>query len=153
VAGSQEDATSGFALPNDMASCRSAQNTVLSDQELLDAIRSTDLRNQLHDLGVPVSAITANHQEAAFDAFRDREKDTRDKRLAVMRLLENNNLFPQTRPAQSSACVEEGAGAVMAGLHARSRLLVGKGSEGHGPDTHGFQRGIVCFVDSVVGVK
>ena len=79
---------------------------MLSNQELLDAIRSTDLRNQLHDLWVPVSAVTANHQKATFDTFRNREEDASDERLAVVRLLENDDLFPQTRAAQSSVCVE-----------------------------------------------
>ena len=42
---------------------------------------------------------------------------------------------------------------VMAGLYARSWLLVRKGSEGLGPDTHGFEKSIVCLIESVVGLK
>lgn len=62
-----------------MASCRCAQDAILSDQKLLNAIGSTDLSGQLNDLWVPVPAITANNQEAPLDAFGDREKDASDK--------------------------------------------------------------------------
>lgn len=97
---SEENTTSRLALPNDMTSCRSAQNTMLSHEKLLDAICSTDLRNQLYDLRIPVSPITANDQKAACDALGNREKDTRDEGFTVVRLLENDDLFPQTRTAR-----------------------------------------------------
>jgi hypothetical protein len=60
VTGSQENTTGSLALSNDMASCRSTQDTILSDQKLLDTVRGTNLGNQLDDFGVPVSPITAN---------------------------------------------------------------------------------------------
>lgn len=63
MASGQEDTTSSLPLPNDMAGSRCGQNAVLADQQLLDAIRSTDLGNQLDDLWVPVSAVTTNNEE------------------------------------------------------------------------------------------
>jgi len=54
-----------------MAGSRSAQNAILSDHQFLDPVRSTNLGDQLHDLGVPVSSISTNDQKAAIDAFGD----------------------------------------------------------------------------------
>lgn len=65
VAGSQEDTASSLPLADDMAGSGSGQNAVLADEQLLDTIGGTDLRDQLDDLGVPVPAITANNQEGA----------------------------------------------------------------------------------------
>jgi hypothetical protein len=45
-----------------MASRWCAENAFLADQQLLDAIGSANLRNQLRDLGVPVPTITTNYQ-------------------------------------------------------------------------------------------
>jgi hypothetical protein len=69
VAGSQKDTTSGLALPDDMASCWSTQDTMLADQKLLYAIGSSNLGYQLDNLRVPVSSITTNDQEASLDTF------------------------------------------------------------------------------------
>ena len=63
MAGCQEDATSGFPYPDNVTSGRRAHDAILTDQELLDAIGSTDLGNGLGDLRVPVPSITANHEE------------------------------------------------------------------------------------------
>jgi hypothetical protein len=60
VASSQKNSTSSLALSNDITSCRSAQDAMLPNQKLLNTICSTNLRNQLYNLGVPVSTITAN---------------------------------------------------------------------------------------------
>jgi hypothetical protein len=69
MASSQKDTTSGLALPDDMASCRSTQDSMLADQKFLYAICSSNLGNQLDNLGVPVSSITTNDQEASLDTF------------------------------------------------------------------------------------
>jgi hypothetical protein len=105
VAGSQKDTTSGLALPDDMASCWSTQDTMLADQKLLHAIGSSNLGNQLDNLRVPVSSVTTNDQEASLDTFWDRQKDARNEGLAVMGLLENDDLFPQTRAVKLLAVV------------------------------------------------
>lgn len=66
VAGGQEDASCGLALPDNMAGSRSRENAVLADQEFLDAISSTDLCNQLDHLGVPEATVTTNDKESAY---------------------------------------------------------------------------------------
>lgn len=73
MTGSKKDTTSSLALSNDMTSCRSTQDTILTDQELLDTVSCTNLRNQLYDFRVPVSTITTDNQEASFNAFRNRK--------------------------------------------------------------------------------
>lgn len=60
MASSEQDASCSLADADDMASRRSGKNSILADDELLDAIGSTDLSNQLNDLGVPVPAIATN---------------------------------------------------------------------------------------------
>jgi hypothetical protein len=67
VAGRQEDAASGLALPDNVASGGGRQDAVLADQELLDAIRRTNLGDQLDNLGVPVPPIAANDEEGIFE--------------------------------------------------------------------------------------
>jgi hypothetical protein len=44
---------------------------MLADQKLLDTVGSSNLGNQLNDLRVPVSSITANDQEASLNTFWD----------------------------------------------------------------------------------
>ena len=48
-----------------MACSRSGQDAILADEELLDAIGSTDLGDQLDDLGVPVTSIASDDEEGA----------------------------------------------------------------------------------------
>jgi hypothetical protein len=58
-----------------------AHDAVLTDQELLHAIGSTNLGNGLSDLGVPVTAITTNNEERALYALGDRLEDAGDECL------------------------------------------------------------------------
>lgn len=60
VAGCKEDATGGLAQANDMAGGGGRENAIVTDDELLDAVRSANLRDQLDDLRVPEAAITSN---------------------------------------------------------------------------------------------
>jgi hypothetical protein len=69
VTGCEQDATSRFPLANDMARSWGTQDAIMADQELLDAIGSTNFGDFLNDLRVVVSAITANDKERAFNAF------------------------------------------------------------------------------------
>lgn len=96
VTGSQKDTTGSFAFANNVTGGRCTQDPILTDQELLDAICSSNLGNQLHNFWVPVSSITTNDQEAALDTFWDREEDRGDERFTVVFLLEDDDLFPQT---------------------------------------------------------
>lgn len=65
VAGSQENTTGSFPLADDMAGGGCGQDTILADEELLDAICRTNFGNQLDDLGVPKTAIATNDEERA----------------------------------------------------------------------------------------
>lgn len=65
VTGSQENTTSSLSLADDMASSWCGQNTVLADEELLDAVSGTNLGDQLNDFGVPETTVTTNDEERA----------------------------------------------------------------------------------------
>jgi hypothetical protein len=71
VAGSQQDTAGSLPYPDNVAGCGCAENAVVADQQLLDAVRSTHLGDQLRDLGVPVAAITADDEERVLDALGD----------------------------------------------------------------------------------
>lgn len=71
VTSRQQDTTRRLSLPNHMASCRSAQNALLSYQQLLHAVRSSDLGDQLDDFGVIVSSIPADNKKRTLCAFGD----------------------------------------------------------------------------------
>lgn len=97
MTGGQQNTTSSLPLSNDVRSSRRAQDAIVSDNELLDPIRSSNLRNDLCDLWVPKSAITANNQCASLHAFRDREESCCYKRLGVVGLLKDLYLLSETR--------------------------------------------------------
>ena len=71
MTGRQQNATGSFPQPNDMAGRRSAEDAILSYQELLDTIRRTNLCDQLHNFWVIEASIPADDQEAALCAFWD----------------------------------------------------------------------------------
>lgn len=66
MAGSEEDTTGSLVDADDMAGGGGRQDTVLADEELLDTVGGTNLGNQLDDLGVPVTAVTANDEEGSW---------------------------------------------------------------------------------------
>lgn len=66
VTGSQENTTSSLPLADDMAGSRCGQDAVLADEQLLDAVRGTNLGDQLNDLGVVETTITTNDEERAY---------------------------------------------------------------------------------------
>lgn len=112
---SQQNASSRLALTDDMASRRGAEDAILADQQLLDTVRSSNLRDKLDDLWIPVATVTANDEESTLSAFGDGEEDTCDEGLAVVGLLEDGDPLPQAT---------------------RSRLLVLEGGELYGLDAH-----------------
>jgi hypothetical protein len=95
VTGSQQNTTGSSTLADDVTSSRCTQDTALTDQKLLHSIGSSNLRDQLHDLGVPVSSITTNDQETVFGSFWDGEQDTSNEGFTVVRLLKDDDLFSQ----------------------------------------------------------
>jgi hypothetical protein len=105
--------------------CR--EDSILSDQKLLDAIGRADFGNQLDHLRIPVPAIATDDKKGAltlavsnwfpilipptssspqltFNALWDGQQDACDKGFAIMRLLEHGDLFAKPRAA-SVTCV------------------------------------------------
>ena len=97
MACSKEDATSGPHLANDVASGWSAHNPSLTEDKLLHPVRGSNLGNELHDLWIPVAAVTANNEEAAISSLGNGQQAAGDERLAVVWLLKYLDLFAQTR--------------------------------------------------------
>ena len=79
MAGCKQDTACGVSLSNDVTRSRRTQNTILSDQELLDAVSRSNLGNQLYNLGVVVSPISSDDKKAALDALGNRQKDASDE--------------------------------------------------------------------------
>ena len=71
MAGSEEDTAGRFPYPDEVTGSRCAHDAILADQELLDAIGSTDLGNGLGDLGVPVTTVSTDDEERVLYAFRN----------------------------------------------------------------------------------
>ena len=97
VTGGEQDTTGSLPDPDDMASSRCAEDTILADQELLDAVGSTDLGDLLCDLRVPVATITTDNEESVLSALRNRLEDADDERFGVVLLLEDLDLLAKTR--------------------------------------------------------
>jgi hypothetical protein len=107
MTGSKQDSTSCLSLPDDVTSSGCAHDTVLTEQQLLDTICSTNLCNELHDLWVVVTAISSNDKEAVLDTFWDREKDGGNKGLRVVLLLEHLDLLAKTRTVRVVSLLAE----------------------------------------------
>ena len=65
----------------------------MAHKNLLHAVCTTDLCNQLDDFWIPVSSVAANYEKAALRTFGNGEKDARDERFAVVGLLEDFDLL------------------------------------------------------------
>lgn len=102
MTGSQQNATGGTAFSDNMAGSGGGEDAILPDQHLLDPIRCTDLGYQLYDLGVVVTTISTNDEEAPLDALGYGEEDAGDEGFAVVWLLEDFDLFSKTRPGKKS---------------------------------------------------
>jgi hypothetical protein len=81
VRGGQQDTTSGLADADDVRGSGGAENAILANDELLDAVCGTDLCNGLGDLGVPVTTVTTNNEGGVLDTLGDGEEDAGDERL------------------------------------------------------------------------
>lgn len=92
----QQDPSRRTPLADNMASSRRAQDAILSNHQLLHAIRSSDLGNCLDGCGIVVSAIAADDKERALYALWDGEEDACDEGFGVVRLLEDSDAFAET---------------------------------------------------------
>lgn len=70
VTGCEEDASGSLSFSDNMASCWRAEDAILADQELLHAICSADLGDQLRDLRVVEASISSYHQERTLNTLR-----------------------------------------------------------------------------------
>lgn len=96
VAGSQQNATGGLPYTDKITGSGGAQDAVLADKELLDAISGTDLSDLLDGLRVIVTAVATNDEEGVLGTFRDGEEDAGDKGFGVVGLLEDLDLLTKT---------------------------------------------------------
>lgn len=82
MAGGEEDTTISLVLADDVGSSRSGEDTVLSDNELLDAVGSTNLENDLDGLGGEISSVTTDDKGLALGV--NRIEDRLDEVLCVV---------------------------------------------------------------------
>jgi hypothetical protein len=93
VTGGQQDTASSLSHADEVASSGSAENAILSHQELLDTVGGTDLCDLGDHLGVVVTAIATNDEEGTFNTLGDGEENASDEGLGVVRLLEDLDLL------------------------------------------------------------
>lgn len=108
MTGSQQDTTSSLAHANQVTSRRSAENAILADQQLLDAVGRADLGNLGDHLAVVVATITTNDQESILGTLGNRQENTGDEGLGVVGLLEDLDLLAKTRTGGAISKAIEG---------------------------------------------
>ena len=84
-----------------MAGGRRTHDAILANEQLLDPICSSNLRNHLCDFRVPVSSITANDQKAALRALGDGFDGAGYEGLAIVLLLEDLDLLAKSGAIQA----------------------------------------------------
>lgn len=95
-----------------MASCRRTEDAILADDQLLYAIGSSNLHDELSDFRIPVATITTNYECGALSTFRNGLNDAGNKRLAIILLLEDFDLLSKTG-AMTIRSLKKGYGGVM----------------------------------------
>jgi hypothetical protein len=76
----------------------------LSDQKLLHAVCRADLSNCLNDFWVVIATIATDDEESSLSAFGDGEEDAGDEGFGVVGLLEDDDLFTETRTNNNGNC-------------------------------------------------
>lgn len=99
VTGGQQDASRCLLDSDDVTGSRCAQNAIVTDDQLLDAVCRTNFGNQLCDFWIPVASITADNEGRSFYSFRDGEEDAGNEGFAVVLLLEDLDLLSKSRTA------------------------------------------------------
>lgn len=82
MTGSEEDTAVRFVLADDVGCCWSGEDTVTADDELGDAIGSTDLKDDLYGIGREVSSVAT--KDNSLSRRVDRVEDRLDEVLCVM---------------------------------------------------------------------
>lgn len=89
-----------------MAGSGGAQNSILSNDQFLNAICSSDASNQLDDLCVVETSVSTDYEECVLSALRDGLEDASDKGFGVVRLLEDGDLLAKAGPGETTWLVE-----------------------------------------------
>lgn len=97
MTGRQQNTTGSLSHTDQVAGGGGTENAILADQELLDAVGSTDLGNLLDNLGVVIATITTDDKESSLSTLRDGEQDAGDESFGVVGLLEDLDLLAKTR--------------------------------------------------------
>lgn len=97
VGGGQQDSSGGSPLADDVTGSRCAENSVLADENLLDAVCASDFGDDLDDLGVVVTAVTTNDEEGVLGSLGDGLEQRCNKVLGVVLLLKDDDLLAETR--------------------------------------------------------
>lgn len=132
MTGGQKNTTSCLPDPDEIAGSRGAHNSILADQQLLDAISSTDLGDLGDDLRVVITAITTNDEEGVLHTLRDRQQNAGDERFRVVILLEDLDLLAKARTEGQISSNHNGGVA----SNLRSGLLVGERGDRDRLDGH-----------------
>ena len=85
-----------------MAGGRCAEDAVLADEKLLDAVCCSNFCNLLDNFWVVEPPISSNDQERAFCTFGNGEQNGSNEGFAVVRLLEDCDFLAEPRRAWPS---------------------------------------------------
>lgn len=96
---------------------RGAQDTILSDKQLLHSIGRTDLSNQLDDLRVVIPPITTNDEESSLGTFWYGLEDGCDEVLGIVGFLEHDDFLAEAGTVRFNwAMLDFGLGSRMQGM-------------------------------------
>lgn len=105
VTGSQQDSSGSPPLADDVAGGGCTEDSVLSDQKLLDAVCGSDFGDYLDDLGVVVTAVTTDDEECILGSLGDGLEERSNEVLGVVLLLEDDDLLAETRAGPQTLSV------------------------------------------------
>lgn len=142
VACSEQDTTGCLSDTDQVTGGRCAHDAILTDEELLDTVCSTNLCDQLSDLWVVVATISTNDEESSIRTLWNRLDDRGNEVLRVVLLLEDLDLLAQTGAGRKSVRHWFVVGSFnwygfgVEVYYLRSRLLVGVWLGVNSLDTH-----------------
>ena len=105
MARSKQDPTGSTSLPDNMARSWGAQYAVLANNQLLNAIRSSNASNQLDGLRIVETSISTDNEERILSALWDGLEDAGNEGFGIVRLLEDSDLLAKTRSRETKLLV------------------------------------------------
>jgi hypothetical protein len=85
------------------------QDSVLTNENLLDAVCGSDLCDHLHHLGVVVTAVTADNEECILSSLGDGLEEGSNEVLGVVLLLEDYDLLAEARAVRTIYYLTQGS--------------------------------------------